>query len=101
MKIKALFLAAAIGLPLLTTAPASAQDGVSGHIQTVNHYSGSRMERNYIPLRQLYRILRTHRYGHWRGRHYRNRPSRHEGRRGRSDRGRQGHGDNRRRQYRS
>lgn len=97
MKIKALFLAAALGLPLLATAPASAQHNTSSYVQPVNHYSDSRTERNYIPLRRLYRILRAHRYGHWRGRHYSNRSYRHEGRRARSNRGRQGHGDSHRR----
>ncbi|NQU70557.1 MAG: hypothetical protein HQ514_08400 [Rhodospirillales bacterium] len=59
MTIKSFIIAAATGLSLLAALPASAHQNATPKVQTVNHYKHGYGDRQYIPLRQIFRILRT------------------------------------------
>ncbi len=57
MTIKSFIIAAATGLSLLAALPASAHQNATPKVQTVNHYKHGYGDRQYIPLRQIFRIL--------------------------------------------
>jgi hypothetical protein len=59
MTLKSFIIAAATGLSLLAALPASAHQNATPKAQTVNQYKHGYGDRQYIPLRKIFRILRA------------------------------------------
>ena len=58
MTIQKFIVAAATGLSLLAALSASAHQTAKPKAQIVNHYSNNHADRQYIPLRRIFRMLR-------------------------------------------
>jgi len=84
MTIKTFIIAAATGLTLLAALPASAhqsQTHKAQTVQTVNHYKHGHGDRHFMPLRQIFRILRKMERQETRRRHGRRHYRKHDRRR--------------------
>lgn len=58
MTIKTFIIAAVTGLSLLAALPASAHQTAMPKAKIVNHYKHGHADRQYMPLREIFRMLR-------------------------------------------